>query len=84
MMTQALAILSPARPAPAAPADLSFLAYLDAWLIGGLVLLAVAVIIGKWLWGRLRSREEPDNYYDDYYDYEHEADDYDADDDGRH
>ena len=57
--------------------DLSFLAYLDIWLIGGLVMLAVVAVVGKWLWGRLRRRpEDDDGYYcedegyyadDDYY-----------------
>ena len=48
------------------PANLSFLAYLDVWLIGGLVLLAVVVVLGKWLWGRLNRRpDDDDGYYDD-------------------
>lgn len=51
------------------PANLSFLAYLDVWLIGGLVLLAVVVVVGKWLWGRLR---RPPNESDAYYYYEDE------------
>ena len=52
------------------PANLSFLAYLDVWLISGLVLLAVVVVIGKWLWGKLRRRsDDADGYYhdEDYY-----------------
>ena len=52
------------------PANLSFLAYLDVWLIGGLVLLAVVVVVGKWLWGKLRRRpDDADGYYydEDYY-----------------
>lgn len=87
MMTKALAILSPARPAAAAPNDLSFLAYLDAWLIGGLVLLAAAVIVGKWLWRRCRPPAEPDAYYNHEYDYaaaEYGADNCHTDADDRH
>ena len=51
------------------PADLSWLAYLDIWIIGGLVLLAVVVVLGKLVWGRLRRRdeEEHDWYYEDEY-----------------
>ena len=52
------------------PANLSFLAYLDVWLISGLVLLAVVVVVGKWLWGKLRRRpDDADGYYpdEDYY-----------------
>lgn len=51
------------------PADLTFLAYLDIWIISGLVLLAVVVVLGKLIWGRLRRRddEEYDWYYDDDY-----------------
>ena len=51
------------------PADLTFLAYLDIWIISGLVLLAVVVVLGKLVWGRLRRRdeEEHDYYYDDEY-----------------
>ncbi len=50
-------------------ADLTFLAYLDIWIISGLVLLAVVVVLGKLIWGRLRRRddEEYDWYYDDDY-----------------
>ena len=48
------------------PANLSFLAYLDVSLISGLVLLAVVVVVGKWLWGRLRRpHDEVDEYYYD-------------------
>lgn len=50
------------------PTDLSFLAYLDIWLIGGLVLLAVVVVTGKWLYGRFRRRDDDDLYYDERYD----------------
>ena len=51
------------------PADLTFLAYLDIWIISGLVLLAVVVVLGKLVWGKLRRRddEEYDWYYDDEY-----------------
>ena len=50
-------------------ADLTFLAYLDIWIISGLVLLAVVVVVGKLIWGKLRRRddEEFDWYYDDDY-----------------
>ena len=46
------------------PSDLSFLAYLDTWIIGGLVLLAVVVVVGKWLWGKLRRKRDDGDYYD--------------------
>ena len=68
-------ILSPPFQNQEGAADLSFLAYLDIWLIGGLVMLAVVVVVGKWLWGKLRRRPEDD---DGYY-YENEG--YYADDD---
>ena len=55
------------------PAGLTFLAYLDVWLIGGLVLLAVVVVTGKWLWGRLR--RPPDDAYGYYDDDEYQLDD---------
>ena len=50
-------------------ADLTFLAYLDIWIISGLVLLAVVVVVGKLAWGKLRRRDEEefDWYYDDDY-----------------
>ena len=55
-------------------ADLTFLAYLDIWLIGGLVLLAVVVVTGKWLYGRFRRRDDDDLYYDERYDdYDYEC-----------
>ena len=55
-------------------ADLSFLAYLDVWIIGGLVMLAVVVVVGKWLYGKLRRRPDDDPYYDDRYDeYDYEC-----------
>ena len=56
------------------PADLSFLAYLDIWLISGLVLLAVVVVVGKWLWGRFR-RPPGDDAYDYYEDETYYTDD---------
>lgn len=54
-------------------ADLTFLAYLDIWIISGLVLLAVVVVLGKLVWGRLRRRDEEE--YDWYYDDEYVLDD---------
>ena len=55
-------------------ADLSFLAYLDIWIIGGLVILAVVVVVGKWLYGKLRRRSDDDLYYDERYDgYDYEC-----------
>ena len=56
------------------PADLSFLAYLDVWIIGGLVMLAVVVVVGKLIWSRLTRRDDDDLYYD-YYDDEYVLDD---------
>lgn len=54
--------------------DLSFLAYLDIWIIGGLVLLAVVVVTSKWLYGRFRRRDDDDLYYDERYDdYDYEC-----------
>ncbi len=46
-----------------------FWAYLDTWIISGLVLLAVVVAVAKWLWGRFtRDDAEYDSVYeDDYY-----------------
>ena len=51
------------------PADLTWLAYIDIWIISGLVFLAVVVVVGKLIWGRLKRRddEEYDWYYDDEY-----------------
>ncbi len=83
-------ILSLAAQTAGQPADLTFLAYLDIWIISGLVLLAVVVVLGKLVWGKLRRRDETDEYgyydrYDPYYDREvdldeahdgHEDDDY--------
>jgi len=62
------AVLSVATQAAGQPADLTFLAYLDIWIISGLVLLAVVVVVGKLVWGKLRRRgdEEYDWYYDEY------------------
>ena len=57
-------ILSIATQTAAQPADLSWLAYLDIWIIGGLVLLAVVVVLGKLVWGKLRRRDEEDYDYD--------------------
>ncbi len=67
--------------------DLSFLAYLDVWIISGLVLLAVAVVVGKWIWGWWRRRNEVDEYgyydgYDPYYDREADLDEGYEEDDG--
>ena len=72
-MTQ-LIVLAVALQGGGEPADLSFLAYLDVWLIGGLVLLAVVVVVGKWLYGRFRRRPDDDMYYDERYDdYDYEC-----------
>lgn len=60
----ATAILSLVLQTGGEPANPPFLAYLDTWLIGGLVLLAVAVVVGKWLWGRFRRRPDDENHYD--------------------
>ena len=72
-------LLSLAGQAGDEPADLSFLAYLDVWIISGLVLLAVVVVTGKWIWGWWRRRNETDEYgyydgYDPYYDQEADLD----------
>ena len=71
-------ILSIATQTTAQPADLSWLAYLDIWIIGGLVLLAVVVVLGKLVWGKLRRRDDEEYDYDWYYDEEYVLD---ADDD---
>ena len=55
------------------PADLTWLAYIDIWIISGLVLLAVVVVLGKLIWGRLHRRDDED--YDWYYDDEYIMDD---------
>lgn len=70
-------ILSIATQTAGGPADLTFLAYLDIWIISGLVLLAVVVVLGKLAWGRLRRRDEDE--YDWYYDDEYVLDDDDGD-----
>ena len=60
-------VLAVALQAGGEAADLSFLAYLDIWIIGGLVMLAVVVVVGKWLYGKLRRRpDDDDRYYDGY------------------
>ena len=65
----ALIVLAVALQAGGESADLSFLAYLDIWIIGGLVMLAVVVVVGKWLYGKLRRRPDDDDlYYDERYD----------------
>ena len=69
-----LILLSLARQDDGEPADLSFLAYLDVWIIGGLVMLAVVVVVGKWLYGKFRRRHDDDRYYDERYDeYDYEC-----------
>ena len=67
-------LLSLSLQAGAGPGNLTFLAYLDIWIISGLVLLAVVVVVGKWLWNRLRRREDEDDYWD-YYDEDYILDD---------
>ena len=64
--------LFPRLQAGGQPADLTWLAYIDIWIISGLVLLAVVVVVGKLVWGRLRRRqdEEYEWYYDDEYVYD--------------
>ena len=57
-------LLAMALQTPDGPGNITFLAYLDTWIIAGLVLLAVVVVTAKWLWGRFRRRNE---YTDDYY-----------------
>ena len=67
-------LLAVARQTGGESADLSFLAYLDVWIIGGLVMLVVVVVVGKWLYGKLRRRPDDDPYYDDRYDgYDYEC-----------
>ena len=63
-----LILLAIALQAGGESADLSFLAYLDVWIIGGLVMLAVVVVVGKWLYGKIRRRPDDDPYYDERYD----------------
>lgn len=64
--------LFPLLQAGGQPADLTWLAYIDIWIISGLVLLAVVVVVGKLVWGRLRRRQEEEYewYYDDEYVYD--------------
>ena len=70
----ALIVLAVSLQAGGEPADLSFLAYLDVWIIGGLVMLAVVVVVGKWLYGKFRRRPDDDLYYDERYDgYDYEC-----------
>lgn len=69
------AILSVVTQAAAQPADLTFLAYLDIWIISGLVLLAVVVVLGKLVWSKLRRRNDEEYDYDWYYDDEYVLDD---------
>jgi hypothetical protein len=64
----ALIVLAVARQAGGGSTDLSFLAYLDIWIIGGLVLLAVVVVTGKWLYGRFRRRDYDHQHYDERHD----------------
>ena len=61
-------ILSVALQTAAQSADLTFLAYLDIWIISGLVLLAVVVVVGKLVWGKLRRQDDNAEEYDWYYD----------------
>ena len=76
------AILSVATQTAGQPADLTFLAYLDIWIISGLILLAVVVVLGKLAWSKLRRRDEEDYDYD-WYDDEYVLDDGHTDDDYR-
>lgn len=70
----ALIVLAAALQAGGQPGDLSFLAYLDVWIIGGLVMLAVVVVVGKWLYGKFRRRPDDDPYYEERYDgYDYEC-----------
>ncbi len=73
-------ILSIALQSGGVSQDLSFLAYLDVWIIGGLVILAVVVVVGKWIWGRLHRQESEEDYWDYYHDDEY-VDEYILDDD---
>lgn len=68
-----LIVLAVSLQAGGGSTDLSFLAYLDIWIIGGLVMLAVVVVVGKWIYGKFRRRDD-DPYYDDRYDeYDYEC-----------
>ena len=66
---------SVAPQAGGSPNDLSFLAYLDVWVISGLVLLAVVVVLAKLVWGRLHRRHNDDEWYDSLYDDDYVLDD---------
>ena len=69
-----LIVLAIAMQGGGGSADLSFLAYLDIWIIGGLVMLAVVVVVGKWLYSKFRRRPDDDDlYYDERYDYDYEC-----------
>ena len=59
-------LLSSAGQESGAASNLSFLAYLDVWLIGGLGLLAVAAVAAKWLWRRWRQGDAGDDADSDY------------------
>ena len=59
-------LLSLAGQENGAASNLSFLAYLDVWLIGGLGLLAVAAVAAKWLWRRWRQGNAGDDADSDY------------------
>lgn len=59
-------LLSLAGQESGAASNLSFLAYLDVWLIGGLGLLAVAAVAAKWLWRRWRQGSAGDDADSDY------------------
>ena len=59
-------LLSLAGQESGAASNLSFLAYLDVWLIGGLGLLAVAAVAAKWLWRRWRQGDAGDDADSDY------------------
>ncbi len=74
---QAATALTNATRATPQSADLTFLAYLDLWIISGLVLLAVVVVAGKFAWSKLRGRDEGEGYdwrYDDPWDGDDEYD----------
>lgn len=74
-MIPPILLLSVAAQTGGGGRDLTFLAYLDVWIISGLVLLAVVVVLGKLIWNRLRRRDDHDEWYDTYYDEEYVLDD---------